>query len=347
MGLRRKRSYATLEVDEQIIDSIPHPEGDLLVIAPHREGPGMKLAEGYVRGLHNVPKDRSSPPVYSHELWHEDGEIRIVCYAPDEGDIHDVLSGQYPNATAHEQTIPVPWMEPGMVISGGELVMQLDCIYPTKSTTTEDPFTSHPYGALLPKLSGRADEHAMVQTVFEPVGESWYNRGLLGGSGDSIAESVKKGHVEGEINPRVVKSDKDEPASKDISSQRNKTSYRVCVRTLAIGPDASVAQARAENIGNIFDDYFNHVTGQGFDEKPVKQGELEEHLEKMARRDMPRQQWLKKILYGPDRVLTVDQLGILANFPSWEDYPVNNLKWASTRSGGSVPHGAPGKEDFD
>ena len=340
--------YDTIKADQALTTSLPEPEGDLLVVAPHREGPGLKRATGYVRGMHHVPKDGSKPPTYAFEMWHEEGEIRFVCYAPDQSEVHDVLSGQYPNASAHEQATPLVWIEPGSSVAGGELEMQLDCVFPTKSLTTEDPFEVHPYGALLPKLSGRADEHAMVQVVFQPITNSWYERGMLGRlqgeGGDGIAESVKKGKSVGEINPEVVESDKDKPASKDISSQRNKVSYRVAIRTLAIGPTDSVAQARATKIGDIFDDYFNHVTGQGFTEKPAKSDELVDHIHAMARRDMPQQSRLKKFLFGEDRVLTVDQLGIVANFPNWEDYPANNLKWAIAKSGGSIPHGAPGTE---
>lgn len=347
MSLFGKDTYATAQIDEETATSLPQPEGDLLSIRPSRSGPGLKKATGYVRDMHKVPRTRTSTPTYSFELWFEDGKIRLVCYAPDEQEVLDTLSGQFPDASAHDQHTPLPDISPGSYVSGGELVMSMDCIYPIKHLKSEDPFENDPYSSLLPKLAGRDDEHAVVQVVFQPVDETWYQRGLCGGGGDSIADSLKQGHVEGEINPRIVESDKDKDAARDVQAQRNKVSYRVAVRTLAVGDTPTVAEERAAAIGNIFDDYFNHVTGQGFTEIPVSGPDLQTYLSKMARREMPRQSRIKKFLMGTDRVLTVDQLGIVAHLPNADEVPSHNLDWSRMDSGPGVPADAPQPEFAD
>lgn len=370
MSLLNRGGYDTLEATTDLRDQLDLRALDddslhLVEIQPNHDGPGMDTATGLIQDFHKAASNQHgangsgglfslsspAPPTYSFEIWHQNGRLTFAMSADagDADDIDDAIMGHHPDAVTtaiNNRDFGLPRIDAGDHIAAGRLSLTKDCVFPIRHINSTHPFETDPYASLIPKVAGRDDERALVQVMLTPVSPDWYRRGLVGSTGDAIADGQRKGHLEGEINPQVVQSKQDKHAADDIQEQAGKPAFRVTVRTLAIAPTAETAAARAEKIGTVFSRYYNHVSEQGYDDIPISKSDIPTTLNRMIARNQSSGSRLRSALRGPSHVLTDDQLAGVAHLPSGDDVTHHRVDWAMATPGRGIPPGTP-RYDFE
>ena len=347
-------TFDALDADSDLISTVKSAAatapGEVVRVRPFKDTPGIGAAERFMRGLHQTDKG-GGLPTYTFEAWFDERRVKFMVSTPDPDDVVDLVNTHYRNTsvqTTDERFLPI---EPGDYIAVGRGELREDCIFPTKHTGSTPPLNVDPYSTLIPKLVGRdADrERVLLQVVFRPVSDSWYNRGAMGSDGDVIAESVKEGRVVGEINPRVVTSDSDKKKAKDMQAQRGKPAFQISVRIVAIADNPQSAVERAESVTGAFDEFDHDYADQGLKPVPLSGTDARTELERAASRSLQRKGRVARWLRGPDNVLTAGQLGAIAHFPN-EKINVPDVDWSRMESGPGVPPDAPqlaGADDVD
>ena len=337
MGLF-SRTPDTIEVTEELVESIERPDDrHLLAIKPNNDGPGVEKAEQFVREFYSSNGDASR---YSWEMWYEGGELRYVASAEDRDDVEDAIQSQYSRSSVRDvDGNGFLGLEEGDHVAARRVKQKLDCVYPTRSHYTHDPIEGDTYASLLPKVIGTERERALVQIVYSPVSKGWYGRGVFGKGGGKAARQKRKGHSEGEINPKIVQSEADEDAADDIVKQHGRPAFQVSLRVFAAAEDGETAETRVEKITDELNDHFEHIGGQEFVAETVKPGEIADEIHRATGREHMKHSRLRSALQGPRQVLTDRQLAELVHASREKEVDHQRVVYQTVDPGRGVPPG--------
>ncbi|WP_129116080.1 hypothetical protein [Halegenticoccus tardaugens] len=345
MGLI-SRQYPTVELTDDHLDT-PDPQGQLVRIRPYKETDGILDGAEFVRGLWSM----QTPTTSSLELWSGPDQIDLIMMVEDPQELRNHVAQIYPGSSVELfEGGPLPAFEPGDYLAGATLGLEEDCALPLKHLETKNALSKDPYRQLLRAIGGEESDRSFVQIAFKPVGKRWYRRGLMGklmsSTGDDLAHSFRQGELVGEVEPRVVKTDRGRRAAKDIESQAGKAAFETRIRVFSAAPSKRQAAERAEKIVDSFGEYRNMDTYQSFDPDPVGKRRLKLALEAAAWRSVARQHRALRALRGDRQVLTDDELGALCHLPT-EAVGGEWIDWKLSKPGSDVPSAIESKIQFD
>lgn len=345
------------------IDTLADETGvtdDLYRVTPYRGTPGREVGTRFLDTLYSgwvdgdssrLPWRSGGAPTFAFEAWAQNQTIRFVFRSPSRDLLADPLSATYDTTSIEPHTDAFLELNEGECLFGARAALAEDCIFPTPTGETKvTAFGADPLADVLPRLTGAREEQALLQVLYRPVSTSWYERGRLLDGGDDIATSVGQGRSVGEINPRVVKMDRDSDAKSDIEAQANRPAFQTILRVFATAPWPDVAVRRVEAVTNalgVFDwEVHPGTVEQSFEPTLLSGRALTSELDAAIRRRLPRQGRLARAIHGPQDVLTDEQLAELVHLPA-PDAGVTEIEYETTGDVGTAPAEAPAFDEFD
>jgi hypothetical protein len=318
-------------------------ERALVQVRPFGDSEGFDVAGEFTRDLYRSEwaerTDRAS--IEAMEWWFTDGQLsqRYCTATPDR--FEQIVSSRYEHSSLHTPEQPFLTLTTDEYVASARLHLQQDCAFPIAHQETRiSSLSRDPYTALASALVGDDDTQTLVQCVFTPVDDTWYQRGWYGSWAssdvDDMAERRKEGTVKGEINPRVVESRTDRQTARDMQRQRGQPAFQTTVRVVATAPTKAAVRERLGDLIGAFEAFTYPPTEQGFVAEPWAGDALSASLVQAAGRDLGKQGWLKRALFGREMVLTADELAGLVHLPN-RDINAPLLDWERMESGAGAP----------
>jgi hypothetical protein len=178
----------------------------------------------------------------------------------------------------------------------------------------------------------------MLQVLFRPVRKSWYKMGIKN-NGRKMVEDVTNYKVK-KFPPRKVKVNSPNPARKHIDEQEGRPCFRVDINLLAISPNKKAAVHRAEEMGEMFSDLDNPGSKQELYLVPFNERLMRKFVSEVVRRKLHPAIIPKWPIWGPEKILTDNELGMLISLPSRDGkYEANysDLDYSTMAEGPGVP----------
>lgn len=321
-------------------------ERALVQVRPFGESEGFDVASAFTRDLYHGERTDTTGPqtIEAMEWWFTDGQLsqRYCTATPDR--FEQIISSRYEHSSLHTPDQPFLALPTDEYVASAQLRLQQDCAFPIAHQDTRNSALSRdPYTALASALVGDDDTQAFVQCVFTPVEpQTWYRRGVYGSAAgsdvDDMAERRKEGSPKGELNPRIVESRTDRLTAMDMQRQRGQPAFQTTVRVIAIAPTKAAVRERLGDLIGAFEAFTYPPTDQGFTAQPWAGDALTASLVQAAGRNLSRQGWLRRTLFGQDMVLTADELAGLVHLPN-RDINASLLDWERMESGAGTPGG--------
>ena len=326
------RGDLTLELEESHLD-LPETDRTLVAVRPYKNTAGFDVGNQFIRSFHS----ERSRPITSFELW-SDRKLRLIIGTDDPDELATRIDSTYPNTTVDVTDDRLPeGFQVGNHLAGASIGLERDSAFPLRTTESRTALDGDPYVSILGSMVGTDHDSSILQLVFQPVSSQWDERGVIGSTADLIADGLREGEVVGELNPRVVTSDRAKRAAKDIQNQAAKIGFRVSIRALACAETPATATHRIEAVVESLDELTNPDTKQTLIREPIGRRHLKTALDSAAYRSPKRQHRLSEYLFGPTATFTEDELAALCHLPAEADVPQPALDWARMESGPGVP----------
>lgn len=318
-------------------------ERALVQVRPFGESEGFDVAGEFTRDLYRGEwaERTGRASIEAMEWWFTEGQLSQRYCTATPNRFEQIVSSRYEHSSLHTPDQPFLTLPTDEYVASARLYLQQDCAFPIAHQETRSSSLSRdPHTALASALVGDDDTQALVQCVFTPVNDAWYQRGWYGSWAssdvDDIAERRKDGSVKGELNPRVVESRADRQTARDMQRQRGQPAFQTTLRILAIAPTQAAVRERLGDLIGAFEVFTYPPSEQGFVAEPWSGDALTASLVQAAGRDLARQGWLKRLLFGRDMVLTADELAGLVHLPN-RDINAPLLDWERMESGAGAP----------
>lgn len=339
-------------LDEPYVQQPESAPAVLLRIRPYKENQGVVDGAGLLQSVHDVTtnfRGKNTSDHHSFEVWYDEGKIKFYMHAATEG-AADKFRRRVGNSYANSEVFPVedgyafPVIEPDEYVAGAWMEMEKMPYYPIRHHNAEG-WETDPYGEITSEMLSTDESRVITQVVFRPAKQSWTDGDRFKhNSVDDLAHGLRQGTSVGWMDPTTrPASAKDKQAAKTIEEQRGEQAFHVNIRILAISPSPDEAEARARGVSGMYRKYYNAVTEQGLDDKPVwhhrktlRARSLRNHVQRMADRE-----WLDRRM-----IMTVDELAGVAHIPN-DEIETPRIDWRYTQRGDRIPADAARYDDTD
>ncbi|GAB7121206.1 hypothetical protein [Natrinema sp. JCM 9743] len=316
--------------------------GTLLRIRPYKENNGIADGAGVLQSVHDVTtnfRGKNTSDHHSFEVWFDDGKIKFYMHAATEAAADKFrrrVGNNYANSEVFhvEEGYAFPVIDSDKYVAGAWLEMEKIPYYPIRHHNSEG-FETDPYGEITSEMLSLDKSTVVTQVVFRPAKQSWTDGDQFKhNSVDELAHALRQGTSVGWLNPRTrPPSEKDKQAAKTIEQQRGQQAFHVNIRVLAASSEQDEAEARARGVAGMFRKYYNAITEQGLDDKPVwhrreskRATRLRQFVERMRDRE-----WIDRHM-----IMTVDELAGVAHIPNSE-IETPKIDWRYTQRGYRLP----------
>jgi len=382
MGLRDKLSgwtestkFDTVEADRELFEQLKDqlPSEPMVRLRPRKDSPGLDHGPGLVRNLYHYRTNKvgsNVSPVNSFEIWYENGEVRFYFH-PDTHEQRTSAKKQFEDSypgtqIREEEESPIPQMDQGDYVAGGQMTLTNHFALPMKRPTGQESFKRDPFGPLTSEMVVEGervpggervrpeDVRMVVQVLFKPVSRNWSEGGLFGTDVYDYADDMKQSELKGSTWQQIAQefvgeepkerdiSRKEKKAADIVTEQRGQPAFICRLRVVCISPHEEVARQHVGGVCEVFETYYNPITEQGFESRPLSGDSLRSMLGRLAGRELSVSR-LEKLGAAKD-VLTVPELAGVVHLPN-ENVKTPNIDWTQMQKGAGVPSSSPDLQD--
>lgn len=254
--------------------------------------------------------------------------------------------------------------EKGEYITGARFFLKDHFFRPVRSNKGVRTFDSDPYKPIFNEIDSRDGTKAVLQILYKPAKKDWTHTNITNVS--EHAEKLRESNKTEERLGGLISKEKELPnkikkTSRFIEEQEEERAYHVNVRLIIISDEKENLKSRAREIDSIIESTFKEKNGQTFDPRGVENIEEMKNLltDVVKRKEYTMNQlngikgFIKEILYNLPitgkyvkdiyknrMIMTSPELAGIAHIPNSNKIKEDQVNWASSQIGGSLPSAA-------
>jgi hypothetical protein len=354
--------YGTVEVTEEWLESgnlSPSDEvNDGLYIMPHEDDGGLDVGKSLLTSLHQPKMDHSGllgrnkinvSPVTAFEMTYSHKAMGFEFVSRSNSAIKTIegqLNTLLPNSDYERRDPHLLDFQEGHHVAAAELRLRDYTLLPIRRRDL-DGFENDPLGSIAAEMIGLVSDEippaeVTVQTVLKPADSDWTNG--VNGEGDigQIAEDLESDNIRHPWHP--FKYNVQEPSQTEkktanlVRNQEGHHGWWFNIRIVASSADPDEAKRRVEKTGNMYKQFYNSESNQGFETTPLSGDGIKECVENAVER--------KYVRPANPLLKSETELTGLVHIPDG-DVTTRDLERATTKGDDGVPPSAPKFKDFD
>lgn len=360
--------YDAIELTPELIEELNAQRPDVreVRVMPHKDGPSLARSDDLLTSIHPLAVGDSmrDPPEHAFEMYCKNGRVGFK-FVLDKKDYRDRLSHQldtfYPDSHFETSEATQPDLLPlheGWYAAATTLRLKLrgrkKRHYPIKHIDIEG-FDSDPYGSITGELVGNKEDETVTnvaaQVVFRPAPKNWDEgpgrmpsihqiaddieeskseppptevaTAMLSGGGWDLSDITEDDSEQNQSNSVERK------AAEAVRKQAGQKAFDVNIRIIAVGEKKHDAIVRVSETADMFENYYDSNTKQGFDPVPLTGRDLRREL---------------KLAFGRNYVDRKTRMGVrtassIIHIPN-DASNASGVEWTYTSNAGDVPAGA-------